>query len=89
MSDTLLQTIGIIAGICTSSSIIPQIIKTVKTKTANDVSPFMFIILVLGTGLWAFYGVAKSDLPIIITNAFSFLLNIFMLILNFRYKKKD
>ena len=40
--------LGIIADICTSSSILPQIMKTIKEKKTQDVSIFMFIVLLTG-----------------------------------------
>ena len=89
MDEKIIRIIGLIAGILTASSLLPQLVKTLKTKEAEDVSPFMFWMLVSGTGLWAYYGVLRDDLPIIITNAFSFSLNIVMLILRRRYTKDD
>ena len=87
MDEKLIKTIGLVAGILTASSLLPQLVKTIKTKEAEDVAPFMFWMLVSGTGLWTFYGVLRDDLPIIITNAFSFSLNIVMLILRKHYTK--
>ncbi|WP_207425491.1 SemiSWEET family sugar transporter [Pedobacter sp. SYSU D00535] len=81
------EVIGLVAGILTASSMLPQLIKTLKKKEADDISPFMVIILIVGTGLWSYYGVLRDDLPIIITNAFSCLLNSIMLILKFRYSR--
>lgn len=89
MDEKLIKIIGLTAGILTASSLLPQLIKTIKTKEAEDVAPFMFWMLVTGTGLWAYYGVLRDDLPIIITNAFSFSLNIVMLILRRHYTKND
>lgn len=89
MDEKLIKIIGLIAGILTASSLIPQVVKTIKTKQADDVASYMFWMLVTGTGLWGYYGVLRDDMPIIITNAFSFSLNIFMLILRKRYAKKD
>lgn len=89
MDEKLIWIVGLIAGILTSSSLIPQLVKTIRTKEAEDVAPFMFWMLVSGTGLWTFYGVLRDDLPIIITNAFSLSLNIVMLILRKRYTKDD
>ncbi|RZK50286.1 MAG: hypothetical protein EOO99_02690 [Pedobacter sp.] len=80
--------IGIAAGVLTAISAIPQIVKALKTKKVDHVSPIMFIILALGNGLWAFYGMLLNDWPIIITNVFSFCMDILMLILKFLYKKK-
>ncbi len=81
------EIIGLLAGGCTTAGVIPQIVKALKTKEVKDVSPIMFIILLVGVGLWTAYGILKTDWPIIITNGLSFLLNAFMLILNIRYKK--
>ena len=89
MAENLIRIIGLVAGIITASSLLPQLFKTLKTEEAEDVSPFMFWMLVTGTGLWAYYGILRDDMPIIITNAFSFSLNILMLILRKRYAKKD
>lgn len=89
MDEQLIKIIGLVAGIVTASSLFPQLLKTIKTKEAEDVSPFMFWMLVSGTGLWTYYGVLRDDLPIMITNAFSFSLNIIMLILRKRYTKSD
>ncbi len=80
--------LGIIAGICTSSSIIPQIVKTLKEKKAQEVSVFMFIVLMTGNALWIYYGFEKSDIAIITTNFFALVLNIVMIVLKFRYKEK-
>ncbi len=86
MNETI---IGIIAGILTSTSVIPQLVKTIKERKAEDISLIMFFILFSGTALWTYYGVLKDDLPIIITNAFSTLLTTIMLFLKFKFKSSD
>ena len=73
------EIIGIAAGVFTTVGVLPQIVKALKTKKVNDVSPFMFIILCIGVGLWTVYGIMKNDWPIIITNSISLALNGFML----------
>jgi MtN3 and saliva related transmembrane protein len=81
--------IGLLAGIFTTIAVVPQIIKSWKTKKVVDVSPLMYSILVIGVGLWVVYGILKMDYPIIITNGISFLLNLSMLILMIFYKSED
>ncbi|SMC87631.1 SemiSWEET family sugar transporter [Pedobacter africanus] len=83
-----IQILGLVAGICTSSSVIPQLVKTIKEKKASDVSWIMFIVLILGNALWIYYGGSKSDIPIISTNIFSLLLNTAMLFCKWKYRKK-
>jgi MtN3 and saliva related transmembrane protein len=82
-----IQLVGIVAGIFTSSSLMPQLIKTFKTKKAEEISLIMLITLMLGIGLWIYYGILREDLPIIITNGFSFMLNIILIVLRIKYKK--
>ena len=80
------ELLGLVAGTCTSASLVPQLIKTVKKKTAEDVSVFMFIVMLTGNALWIYYGFIKSELPIIATNILSLALNVALIILKFKYK---
>ncbi len=85
MKDTN-EIIGLIAGIFTSSALIPQLVTTIKKKKAQDMSALLFIVMLTGNALWTYYGVKKDDFPIIVTNIFSVLLNTTMLSLKFRFK---
>lgn len=84
-----IQILGLAAGVCTSSSVIPQLIKTIKEKKASDVSSIMFIVLLLGNSLWIYYGLKKSDIPIFSTNIFSFALNSAMLVFKWIYRQNN
>ncbi len=81
-------TIGIIAGILTSISSIPQIVNVIKTKKVDEISPLMFLVWATGNGAWVWYGLMLKAPPIIITNSFSFTLAITMLILKWKYSKE-
>jgi MtN3 and saliva related transmembrane protein len=83
------QVIGLAAGVCTSAASIPQIVTTIKKKKATDVSPFMFVVLLAGNSLWVWYGIQKSDFPIIATNMVSVILDLVMLFLRFKYRRKS
>jgi len=85
-SNNTVLIVGVIAGILTAVSMLPQVFKTINTKKAEHVSPLMLIILICGVGLWVVYGIMKNDLPIIFTNGFSVLINLFMLFLRWRYR---
>ncbi len=83
------QIIGFIAGILTTVAVLPQLIKSWKTKKVMDISPFMFVLLLGGVGMWVVYGIIKNDYPIILTNGISFLLNLSMLVIMLLYQSKD
>lgn len=79
--------IGIIAGIFTSASLLPQLIKTIKEKEAKSLSVIMMLVLITGNSLWIYYGVMKDDFPIIATNIFSDMVNITLLFVSIKFKK--
>ncbi len=84
MNETVL---GIIAGVLTSVSMLPQLIKVLKEKNAENLSWIMLTILILGLGLWVWYGVLKDDIPIIISNSFAVAINLILFASYWIYKK--
>lgn len=80
--------IGTIAGILTSISMVPQLIKVVKNKDVENISWRMITILLCGVSLWVVYGIMKMEWPIILSNAFSVLVNTILLICYLIYKRK-
>jgi len=80
--------IGTIAGILTSVSMIPQLIKVLKEKDVENLSWGMIAVLLTGVSLWVVYGIMKDELPIILSNGFSVLVNTILLIYYFKYKNK-
>jgi MtN3 and saliva related transmembrane protein len=79
--------IGIAAGIFTGVSMLPQLVKIIKNKKAEDISYFMLAILIAGLAGWVWYGTRKKDLPIVFTNTFSILVNVLIVLFSARYKK--
>ena len=86
--EGFIQFVGIFAGILTAISMLPQLIKTFKEKTAEDVSLVMIMVLMAGIGCWIYYGFLRKDLPVILSNCFSFLVNAMLLFLHFKYEEK-
>jgi MtN3 and saliva related transmembrane protein len=82
------QVVGIAAGVLTSTSMIPQLVKLIKEKKADAISPVMLIVLISGLSLWAYYGILKDDWPIIVTNVFAWIINVILLIMRQVYKKR-
>lgn len=81
--------IGIVAGVLTSCSLLPPLIKLMREKKPEAVPLGMLIVLLAGISLWIYYGMLKTDWPIIATNCFSLLQNITMIILRQKYKKQN
>ncbi len=78
--------LGLIAGTLTTIAFIPQVIKTWKTKSADDVSLGMFLTLCSGIVLWIVYGISIHDIPLIVANGVTFILAFIILCMKIRYK---
>ena len=83
------QIVGLTAGIFTSISLLPQLIKLLKHKKAEDISLFYLIILFVGLGLWIWYGILRDDIPILVTNGFSLVINGIVIFLGVKYKRRQ
>lgn len=77
--------VGLIAAICTTSSFLPQVIKTLRSKRTKDISLLMYAILTTGLFLWLVYGFILKDFPLILANSISFSLAMCVLFLKIRH----
>ena len=82
----VLKYIGFVAAFCTTFAFLPQAIKVWKTKSTKDISLYMFIIFTIGVVSWLIYGIIISDLPIILANAVTLILSLFILSYKLKYK---
>lgn len=81
--------IGIIAGAFTACSLMPPLVKLIREKKPEQVPIGMLLVLLCGLILWIYYGILKTDWPIIVTNSFSLLQNVTMITLRQLYKNKN
>lgn len=85
MNVNLTTLIGLIAGICTTGSLLPQVIKIFRTGQARDISLLMYILLGIGIALWLTYGIMLHDMPIILANVTSLLLTASILVMKIKH----
>lgn len=62
--------IGACAGLLSTVALIPQVIKTHRTRHTRDLSLGMVSIAGSGAVLWLLYGFMTNDIVIITTNVF-------------------
>ena len=84
MTDSV-ALLGALAGICTTISFLPQLVRAWRTRSTRDISLPMFSLLVFGILLWLLYGLAVGDVPLIIANAISLCLTGSILYLKLRH----
>jgi MtN3 and saliva related transmembrane protein len=82
------EIIGISAGLLSCTTFLPQVIKTWRSKSTNDVSLTMFVIATISTALWLLYGIMINSISIIGTNIVVLLLSVVMLLLFFKYRNR-
>lgn len=78
--------IGLISGAFTTVSLIPQIVKIIKTKDTKSISLPMYIIYTTGIVGWLIYGFMLGEFALIFSNFFSFAFGLLILILKIKYK---
>ena len=79
---------GYFAAILTTLAFLPQLIKTLKTQKAEDVSLITLIMFLTGVLSWIIYGYKISSTPILIANIITFILNLLILIFKISFSKK-
>ena len=78
---------GFSAALLTTIAFLPQLYKTWKTKSADDVSLTMLISFLIGIICWIIYGLKINSIPILISNIITFIFNFSILILKITYSK--
>lgn len=77
--------IGLVAASFTTFSLLPQLIKVIRTKRTDDLSLGMYLIYTMGVFLWLVYGVLIVDIPLIVANIITFTFSFFILVMKIRY----
>ncbi len=78
--------VGIVAAVCCTGGLVPQLIRGVRTKSLNDVSPWLLWLLIVGTTLWFLYGFHLRDRIIMGANAVSCVMAFTILCLRTKYQ---
>ena len=79
---------GFLAALLTTIAFLPQLYKTWKTKSADDVSLIMLILFIIGLLFWIIYGLKINSIPILVANIITFIFNFSILILKITYREK-
>ena len=80
---------GFFAALLTTIAFLPQLYKTWKTKSADDVSLIMLILFIIGLFCWIIYGFKINSIPILFANIITFIFNFSILILKITYSKNS
>ncbi|MBR1188730.1 SemiSWEET transporter [Bradyrhizobium sp. AUGA SZCCT0160] len=74
MEPIAIKLLGFAAATCTTLAYVPQFVKVWRTRSTEDISLGMFLVMVVGVLLWLVYGLLSGDGPLIVANAITIVL---------------
>jgi MtN3 and saliva related transmembrane protein len=85
--NAMIDSIGLIAGLLTTTAFIPQVLKIYRTKSGKDISARMFSLFSAGLVLWLIYGILLRSMPLILSNVVTLVLSLTIIVLKIRYRE--
>ena len=79
-----MDALGYIAALFATGSFVPQVIKTWRTQSAEDLSFLMLLTHVVGMLLWLAYGLMIGAAPVVVANMVAVLLDAILIGLKLR-----
>ena len=74
MRSSWITAIGLAAGAFTAASWLPQVIKTLRSRSAGDFAWGYLVFFSLGVMTWELYGLLTGDVAVIAANAVTIVL---------------
>ena len=88
MNELFTNIIGYSAAVIGTSLMMPQVIKSLRSKSVKDLSYLTLVLYFLNCLLWAIYGFMLAALPMIICNVIGFVISVFQLMIKVKYNNK-
>lgn len=82
-----IEYLGFTAGAFVAISLLPQLVKAVRTKSTLDISITWSLINEIGQILWIIYGAVIQSQSLVIMSSITLLMNTFLIMLKIRYDK--
>ena len=80
--------LGLVAGALTTIAFVPQIVRIARSRSAHDISWWLFILLAVGSIMWLWYGINMQSLPLIATNVVTLGLQFTIFFLKWRFGRR-
>ena len=81
----LVNAFGVVAGLCSMMSFVPQIVKIVRERDASGISLHMYAVTIIGFACWTAYGALSGSWPVMLSNAVCLALVIAIFALRLRF----
>lgn len=78
--------LGTLAGILSTIAFLPQAVRVWRTRSTQDLSLGMYVLYTAALLLWSFYGWMIGSWPLLITEALTLVLSVYILVMKLREK---
>ncbi len=85
----MVEFIGYLAGFLAMISFVPQVVKTIRSKCAEDISLLMLLLTLTTNLLYVVYGIALHLTPIVIMIGIMSGIVVLQIGLTLKYQKKE
>ena len=83
-----LDLLGLVATCFTTSSFVPQVWRTWKTRDVSGISLPTYVIITIGLALWLVYGWLRGDMPLMVANAVMVVLTAAITVMKLRFEQR-
>ena len=83
-----LDLLGLVATCFTTSSFVPQVWRTWKTRDVSGISLPTYVIITIGLALWLVYGWLRRDMPLMVANAVMVVLTGAITVMKLRFERR-
>ena len=87
LSPGTIDAIGYVAATLTTAAWLPQLVRTWRTRSADDLSPGMLAAFTTGVLLWLVFGLARGSGPVIAANAVTLALSLLLVGLRVAFRR--
>jgi MtN3 and saliva related transmembrane protein len=84
----LTESIGYLAATIGTFLMLPQVVKTIRTKKADDLSAWMLAAYLIQCALWFVYALRIEARPLLLCNAVAFCIGSALAVLKYRYRPR-
>lgn len=86
MNFTSADVVGYIATVVGTSLMLPQLMRSFRTRQMNDVAIGTIVLYFFNCALWGVYGVMIHAMPMIVANGIAFIISIALLGLKLSFR---
>jgi MtN3 and saliva related transmembrane protein len=83
----VLEIVGYLGGFLIAIALLPQIIKTLRTKSAKDLSMLWTLVLLIGLLLYVIYATKNTILPLMVFATIESIMTVILIFLKIKYDR--